>query len=55
MAEIQQRLGVDVNYASQYRLRLIAADLIQSAWRGYVDFALPYLRQYLRDRLTPPG
>jgi hypothetical protein len=25
MADIQERLGVDVNYASQYRLRLIAA------------------------------
>ena len=53
MAEIQQRLGVDVNDASQYRLRLIAAELIQSTRRGYVDFALPYLRQYLGDRLTP--
>ena len=30
MADIQQRLNVDVNYASQYRLRLIAAELIPS-------------------------
>jgi hypothetical protein len=49
MADIQGRLGVDVNYASQYRLRLIAAELIETASRGYVDFALPYLREYLRD------
>jgi hypothetical protein len=49
MADIQERLGVDVNYASQYRLRLIAAELIESSSRGYVDFALPYLREYLRD------
>lgn len=49
MADIQQRLGVDVNYVSQYRLRLIAAELIQSTRRGYVDFALPYLREYLRE------
>jgi hypothetical protein len=49
MADIQRRLGVDVNYASQYRLRLIAAELIESSGRGYVDFALPYLREYLRD------
>ncbi len=35
MADIQQRMGVDVNYASQYRLRLIAAELIQSTRRGY--------------------
>lgn len=49
MADIQERLGVDVNYASQYRLRLIAAELIEPSSRGYVDFALPYLREYLRD------
>jgi hypothetical protein len=49
MADIQERLGVDVNYASQYRLRLIAAELIESSSRGYVDFALPYLREYLRE------
>lgn len=49
MSDIQQRMGVDVSYASQYRLRLIAAELIQPTRRGYVDFALPYLREYLRE------
>lgn len=49
VADIQARLGVDVSYASQYRLRLVAAELICSTRRGYVDFALPYLREYLRD------
>jgi hypothetical protein len=49
MADVQRRLGVDVNYASQYRLRLIAAELIEPAGRGYVDFALPYLREHLRE------
>lgn len=49
MSDIQHRLDVDVNYASQYRLRLIAAELIHSTRRGYVDFSLPYLREYLRD------
>lgn len=34
MSDIQERMGVDVNYASQYRLRLIAAELIQSTRRG---------------------
>jgi hypothetical protein len=52
MADVQQRLGVDANYASQYRLRLIAAELITPVRRGYVDFALPYLREYLRERGT---
>lgn len=49
MADIQTRLGVDVRYASQYRLRLIAAELIEPVRHGYVDFALPYLREYLRE------
>jgi hypothetical protein len=49
MADIQQRLNVDVNYASQYRLRLIAAELIEPTRHGYVDFAVPYLREYLRE------
>lgn len=47
MGDIQARLGVDVNYASQYRLRLIDAELIEAAGRGYVRFALPYMRDYL--------
>lgn len=50
MGELRQRLGVDVNYASQYRLRLIAADLIWAPRRGVVDFALPYLREHLRGQ-----
>jgi hypothetical protein len=49
LADIQERLGVDVNYASQYRRRLIAAELIEPSSHGHVDFALPYLREYLRD------
>jgi hypothetical protein len=49
MADIQERLGVDVNCASQYRLRLIAAELVESSSHRYVDFALPYLREYLCD------
>lgn len=49
MGDIQRRLDVDVNYASQYRLRLIAVELIEPVRHGYVDFALPYLREYLRE------
>lgn len=50
MAAIAQRLEVDARYASQYRLRLIAVELIHSTRRGYVDFALPFLREYLREQ-----
>lgn len=38
------------NVVSKYRKRLIAAGLIESAGYGKVDFAIPGLRQYLRDQ-----
>ncbi|MDP9465290.1 MAG: ATP-binding protein [Actinomycetota bacterium] len=51
MSEIRERMGpgVDANYASQYRLRLIAAGLITSAGHGRVNFTLPHLREWLRE------
>mgnify|MGYP001793787249 CR=1 FL=1 len=49
MAVIQHRRAVNANSSSQYRLSLIAAELIYPTRRGYVDFALPYLREYLRE------
>jgi hypothetical protein len=52
MADIQHRLGVSVNYTSQYRLRLIVEELIESTGYGYVDFSLPYLREYLREHVA---
>jgi hypothetical protein len=48
-ADIAKRMGVNVNYASQYRARLIAAELVVQPARGLVDFELPYLREYLRE------
>lgn len=50
MADIGGRLGVSKEYAGIYRRRLIDAELIEATRRGYVDFALPYLREYLRGR-----
>jgi hypothetical protein len=55
MKDIQERLDIDGNFASQYRLRLIASELIESTGHGYVDFALPYLRDYLRDHAAAEG
>jgi hypothetical protein len=52
MADIKVRINADDNFASQYRLRLIAQELIVAAGHGRVDFALPYLREYLRDHAT---
>lgn len=48
MADVRARMGVTDNYASQYRLRLIAAELIAPVRHGYVDFTLPFLREHLR-------
>jgi hypothetical protein len=55
MKDIQERLEIDANFASQYRLRLIASELIESTGHGYVDFALPYLRDYLREHAAAAG
>ncbi len=49
MSDIAARLNVDGNYASQYRLRLMATELIEPAGHGRVDFTMPYLRDYLRE------
>lgn len=49
MADIATRMGVDANYASQYRLRLIGAGLIESAGHGRVAFTIPHLREWLRE------
>ena len=55
MRDIQERLGVGKNYASQYRLRLIALELVEPAGHGRLDFALPYLRDYLREHAASLG
>ena len=46
---IAGRLGKAPNYVSVYRARLIEGGLIAAAGRGKVDFAIPFLREYLRE------
>jgi len=55
VAEMAEELGVSIGYAGQYRRRLIAAELIEPAGLGMIDFALPYLREYLRADLAQAG
>jgi hypothetical protein len=55
MSDIAARLGVDANYASQYRRRLIATELIAPAGHGWVDFTMPYLRDYIREHVSFDG
>ncbi|MDR4534275.1 ATP-binding protein [Glutamicibacter sp. PS] len=45
---IAERLGVSPVYAGQYRLRLLAAGAIEVVGHGYVDFAMPTFREFLR-------
>lgn len=52
-ADVARVLGISSNYASQYRLRLIDAGLIQAAGHGWIDFAVPYLREHLREHPAP--
>lgn len=49
MGDVARRLGVDPSYAGQYRMRLLAAEVIESTGYGRVDFTLPGLRDYLRE------
>jgi len=48
MSELAGRMGVTPDYAQKYRKRLLDAGVIEVASRGHVDFAVPYLRSYLR-------
>ena len=48
MGVIAAAAGWSPAAAGSYRLRLIRAGLIRAVGHGYVDFAVPYLREYLR-------
>lgn len=47
--DVAARLGVSARYANVYRSRLIDAGLVEPVGWGRVTFAIPYLRQYLRE------
>lgn len=49
ISDIAKRLEVNPDYANVYRTRLIESQLIEPAGRGRLDFALPGLREYLRE------
>jgi hypothetical protein len=46
---VRQRMNVSAQHFNVYRNRLLDAGLIYQPARGYIDFALPYLREYLRE------
>lgn len=47
--DVANRIGESPAYISVYRQRLIDAGIIESPARGYLDFTIPYLREYLRE------
>lgn len=48
MSDIASRMGVDAQYAGKYRKRLIDAEMIRPTSHGFVNYELPYMREYLR-------
>lgn len=48
-AKVAERMGVSPVYGGQYRLRLLAAGVIEVTTRGFVDFAVPTFREFLRE------
>ncbi|MGO0577649.1 ATP-binding protein [Ornithinimicrobium panacihumi] len=46
--EIAQRLGVTKGHQNMQRTRLLERELITPTGHGYVDYALPYLREHIR-------
>lgn len=48
---IADRLGKKLSYQSMYRHRLLDQEIIVSTERGFVDFELPYMREYLSSTL----
>ena len=50
MKNIGDRVEKGANYISNYRARLLATGFIKVAGYGMVDFVLPYMREYLRNK-----
>src|SRR5699024_10876774 len=46
--DIANRMNIDARHGSVYRDRLMGRGVIDSAGRGYVEFAVPYTDSYLR-------
>lgn len=51
IASIVARMGVSDQYVQVYKQRLIDSGYVQSSGHGYVEFSLPYLRDYVRSTM----
>ncbi|MDR0950962.1 MAG: ATP-binding protein [Candidatus Ancillula sp.] len=54
IADVSSRTGMSKSYLSQYRKRLLESGLITDSERGYVNFAVPLLREYMRKPFGMP-
>lgn len=52
VSNLARRMQKEPGYVGVYRARLLAAGVIRSVRFGEVDFAIPYLRDYLRDHVV---
>lgn len=48
MSDVSVRMDATSDYAQKYRRRLLDAGVIQVARRGYVEYAVPYLKRFLQ-------
>ncbi len=49
VSDIATRMSRDRNYVNFYRRRLLDAQVVEEAGRGYLRFSLPFLGRYLRE------
>jgi len=51
VSDLMEYTRFDRNKLNQYRRRLDREGVIYSPERGYVDFVIPYMKEYLSERL----
>lgn len=51
VSDIAERMKVSDGTVQTYRQRLMEHGIINSSRRGYVEFCIPYLKDYLREDL----
>ena len=49
MSDVSARMGVSSDYAQQYKRRLTDNGIIEQHRRGYVRFAIPYMKEHMRS------
>ena len=52
LADVSQRMGVQSNYASKYKKRLMEAGVLGDIGQGRYTVELPGFKEYVRDNLT---